>query len=108
MPFTATIQIIVTPLPDNDVWFINSESWTNYWQNISGLVTITAAANSKYIPVAFDNTIPMQDINIDGNDIFLPSLAAFRSLQAQVAALDASYQDLRTQMKAAGIIAEAQ
>lgn len=104
----AQLQLSVPPLPDTEVWFINAAAWTIYWQNIIMQATFNPAPVALYVPSPFDNTAPVQDLNIDGVDIFVPSLAQFNSLKAQVAALDAAFQDMRTQMKDAGYISNSQ
>lgn len=105
---TATLQLNVPPLPDNDYWFINAAAWSNYWQNIVMTATFNPAANAIYVPSPFDPTTATDDFNIDGVEYYVPSLAMFNSLKAQVAALDASFQDLRAAMKTAGFIQNSQ
>jgi len=108
MALTAQLALVVPALPDNDYWFINAAAWSNYWQGIQMTATFTPAANAKYVPSPFDNTTNTELLNIDGVEVYLPSLAQFNTLKAQVAALDQSYQDLRTAMKTAGYIQESQ
>lgn len=108
MALTATLQLQVPALPDNDYWFINAAAWSNYWQNIQMTAEFQPAANTKYIPSPFDPTTPVELLNIDGVEHYLPSLARFISLQTQLAALDNSFQDLRTSLKTAGYITNAQ
>ena len=105
---TATLALKVPALPDNDFWFINSASWTNYWQGIMMTATFNPAVNTKYVPSPFDPNTDVDNFTVDGVEYYVPSLARFQSLQAQVAALDNSFQDLRTAMKTAGFIQEAQ
>lgn len=105
---TAQLALVVPALPDNDYWFINAAAWSNYWQGIQMTAEFAPATNIKYIPSPFDNTTATELLNIDGVEHYFPSLAMFNSLKAQVAALDASFQDLRTAMKTAGFISEAQ
>jgi len=108
MALTAQLALVVPALPDADFWFINAASWSNYWQGIQMTANFAAAANAKYVPSPFDPTTDIDNFNVDGVDYFVPSLARFASLQAQVAALDAAFQDMRTAMKTAGYIQESQ
>lgn len=101
---TAEIIINVPDLPDADIWFANSAAWTNYWRNLVGEVTFNPAATTIYVPVNFDNTLPPADFIVDDIHNVVPTIAQFNSLVAQLAALAASYQALRTQLKDAGFI----
>jgi|SRR5215813_10516359 len=104
MALTASLRLVVPALPDDDVWFLNAAAWSNYWQNINMAATFDAYPNQKYVPSAFDNTLSYEMIIIDDVHIAVPSQAQFDSLKAQVAALDDSYQRLRTDLKDAGFI----
>lgn len=104
----AEIVINIPDLPDADVWFANSAAWSNYWRNLTAEVTLNPAATTIYVPVNFDNTLPPADFIVDDVHNVVATKAQFDSLVAQVAALAASYQALRTQLKDAGIITAAQ
>lgn len=108
MSLTATISISVPALPDNDIWFANAAAWSNYWENIPASVTINPAATAIYTPQPADLTLPIYDIQINGVDQNVPSLALVQSLYNQLAAVDQCLQDLRSQLKAAGLITQAQ
>lgn len=109
MPLTATISLNVQPLPVNDTWFANAAAWSNYWANQQGQVAINAIATTIYIPQPADNTLPIYDLKTaDGIDHSVPSLEMFQSLFNQVAAIDTSLQLLRTALKNAGLITNAQ
>ena len=105
---TATINLNVTPLPDIGIWFANASAWNNYWNNISGTVTINPAATSLYVPVPYNSALLFCRINIDGADYNLMTDIQLTSLLGQLNALDAAVQDLRTQLKTAGYITNAQ
>lgn len=104
----VNLVITPTPLPDNDVWFINSAAWTAYWGSIPATASISPAATAIYVPQPFNAALPPTDFVIDGVDNVVPSIAQFNSLLAQVTAVDQCLQDLRTQLKAAGLISNAQ
>lgn len=106
MNFTATIT--VPALPDNDVWFLNSAAWQNYWQNISLDAELDEIDNEVYVYSNYDTAIPEPIVWIEGDQYFLVSKAQFDSLKAQVAALDASYRQLRLELQTAGILKNAQ
>lgn len=108
MPITAVVEIIVPDLPDADIWFANAAAWSNYWRNLGAEITINPVATTVYVPVNFDNTLPPADFVVDDVHNVVPTIEQFNSLQQQVAALAASYQDLRQQLKDAGFITNAQ
>lgn len=108
MALTATIVLEVPPLPDADVWFANADAWLNYWRDIGATVTFDSAENALYVPVAFDNLIEYIAIDVNGDVFNLVPQAMFESLKARLDAMEASYQDLRTAMKDADFIEEAQ
>lgn len=105
---TATISIVVPDLPDADVWFANNAAWSNYWNNISGEVTLDPATTTIYIPVAYDDSLVAVAFNIDGIDYLVVSQLQFNSLLAKVNAIDTAFQNLRTELKDAGFIDNAQ
>ena len=109
MAITFSFSLNVTPLPDNDIWFANAAAWSNYWaQQTGGTVTLNPIATTIYTPQPFDNTLLVEDIRIDGVDHNLPSLAMFQSLVNAFVACDNALKDLRSQLKAAGLITNAQ
>lgn len=107
MGLLATLSFNVPPLADDSDWFVNAAAWSNYWAAVPATVNITAAFTATYIPQPFDNTKEVYDLVIDGVDKNIPSLDLFTSLVNQVAALDATVQNLRTALKNAGIITNA-
>jgi hypothetical protein len=104
MALNITVSLNVPDLPDSDFWFLNSAAWSNYWTGIIGSATINPIVTNTYVPVPFDNTQPVYDLQVDGVDKNMPSLALFNSLVQEVAALDASYQDLKAKLVAGGLI----
>jgi hypothetical protein len=105
---TASIQFNIPALPDNDIWFANSQAWSNYWNGIAATATLSPAATALYVPVPYNNALVYCRIDIDGQDYNLVTDAMLTSLLGQLNALDAAVQDLRTQMKTAGYITNAQ
>ncbi len=105
---TATVSIVVPALPDSDVWFANNAAWANYWKGISGDVELDAADTTIYVPVAYNAALVPCAINVDGVDYLLVTTAMFASLMAQITALDTALQNMRSEMKDAGYITEAQ
>lgn len=108
MPLTANIVLIVPPLPDADVWFANAAAWANYWRNITAQVQFDSATNALYVPVPLNTLIEYVAIDIGGTIYNLVPQAMFESLRDRVNAMEANYQDLRTAMKNAGFISQAQ
>jgi hypothetical protein len=108
MAITATISVNVSALPDNAIWFANSAAWSNYWSDITADVEVDAVANTIYDPEPYNNALQHYTLNVDGVDVPLATKLQIDSLIAQVAALDASYQQLRTEMRNAGYLENAQ
>ena len=108
MALTATISVNVPALPDNDIWFANAAAWNNYWQDITADVDLIPATTTVYAAVAFDDTLPVHDFIIDSVNYVVPSKAMFDSLVARVDALNAAFETMRTQMRTAGYITNAQ
>lgn len=104
----GTANLNVTPLPDNDIWFANSQAWTNYWKTINLTLSFNPAATSKYVSVPFDASLQPCYQNIDGKDYVLITNEMFTSLMNRLNALEQSYQDFRTQLRAASFITNAQ
>jgi hypothetical protein len=108
MALTARINLVVPDLPDADVWFANAAAWKNYWRNIGAEVEFDAAATTIYVPVAYNNALVPFFTVVDGFNYVLVTTAMFESLMNRVNAMEASFQDLRTQMRDAGFITNAQ
>lgn len=105
---TASISVNVTPLPDNAVWFANAAAWNNYWANITADVEFDPAATTIYAPSPYNDALVPYTLNVDGVETTVPTIAMFNSLKAQVAVLDSEFQLMRTQMRTAGYITNAQ
>jgi hypothetical protein len=108
MAFTITFKLNVDPLPDMDYWFVNAAAWSNYWAHQGGTATLDAVPTSLYVPVPTDTDLPIYDLQVEGQDNKVPSEQLFESLYNQVVALDLAFQDLRTQLRDAGLITNAQ
>lgn len=108
MPITAIVTLNVPDLPDADVWFANAAAWKNYWRQQIANVTIEPAATTLYVPSAYDTSLVPFYTNIDGVDYVLVTTAMFDSLMNRLDTLENSYQALRTQLKDAGLITNAQ
>lgn len=108
MPLTATISITVPALPDNDIWFANSAAWSNYWEDITGDVTLDPVATTVYVPAPYDDNLAPHDLTVDDMQYVFPTIEQFASLVAQVAAVDNCLQLLRTQLRTGGLITNAQ
>jgi hypothetical protein len=108
MSFTVTFTLNVAPLPDMDYWFINPAAWSNYWANQGGTAIINAIATTLYVPVPTDTTLEIEDLQVNGVDIYVPSMDLFISLYNQVQAIDTGLQATRTQLRDGGLITNAQ
>jgi len=108
MAFTVTFVLNVDPLPDLDYWFINAAAWSNYWADQGGTATINAIPTTIYVPVPTDTTLTVEDFQVNGVDIYIPSMDLFVSLYNQLQAVDQNLQDLRTQLRDGGLITNAQ
>ena len=108
MALTANIVLVVPTLPDADIWFANAAAWTNYWRNITAEANFDGADTTIYVPVPYDTALEPAHLNMDGVEYDLVTIQMFQSLQSRYDALEASYEDLRTQLKDAGLITNAQ
>lgn len=108
MAFTISFRLNVDPLPDMDYWFVNAAAWSTYWADQGGEAVIDAIPTTIYVPVPTDTGLPVQDLLVNGEDVYVPTMELFISLYNQVQAVDQCLQDLRTQLKDGGIITEAQ
>lgn len=109
MALTASLSLTVPALPDNDVWFANSAAWTNYWHGITMSADFTPAATTVYVPQTFiwnDNNAT--SMIIDGVETYIINKTQFDALLLQLNTLDQCVQDMRTQLKTAGYIDNAQ
>lgn len=106
MALSVTIQLNVTPLADNQVWFADAESWLNYWRALNLEATFDPAENAVYTDVPFNTGLPYLDISGGVGDV--PTQDQFESLLADYAALKTAYRNLILTLKAAGYIEEAE
>lgn len=108
MGLQATVNLNAPDLPNTGVWFANAAAFKNYMATIEGTVDIASADNAKYVPQAYDDLLPVAALTIDGVDYLLVTSDMFNSLKAKLDALDTSYQNMRTELKATGLLTEAQ
>jgi hypothetical protein len=108
MAIDASVQIIVPDLPDASIWFANAAAWKNYWKNITAEITFDGANTTIYVPFPYDVTLNPAYMVIDGVNYALVTVDMFNSMMNRLNALESSYQDLRTQLKDASIITNAQ
>lgn len=108
MPIAFTFTLNPTPLSDNEVWFANAAAWNNYFKNVPASATMDAIITTVYAPTVYDATLVTYDFDIDGVPKYVPSKAQFDSLLASHSALDAAFQAMRTQLRNAGLITQAQ
>ena len=110
---TATVNLNIAELPENDVWFANAAAWNNYWDNVEAEVDFDPIVTTLYVPVAYNtgyHPIANAIQNPDGSTTvqIFPTMDMFTSLRAQITALDSAVQTMRTELKNAGLITEAQ
>lgn len=106
---TAQINVNVTPLPDNDIWFLNAAAWNTYWSNVTADVDIDALATTLYVPVPYNTAIQPYAMANDQDVVTkLTTLDQFNSLKAQLQALDNAFQTMRTELRNGGLITNAQ
>ena len=91
-----------------DYWFVNAAAWSNYWADQGGTATLDAVPTTIYVPVPTDTSLTVEDLLVNGVDVYVPSMDIFVSLYNQVQAVDQCLQNLRTQLKDAGLITNAQ
>ena len=110
---TSTFTFLVTPLSDGEIWFANSAAWNSYWANIQATVSIDAATTTTYgVSKQANNKVYVEvvtyytlNVDLDGDGVpetyDIPTKAAFDTLNSIV-------KDMRTAMKNAGLLKEAQ
>ena len=108
MALTANINLNVPALPDVGIAFVNAAAWNTYWSAVGGVVTLNPANTNLYVPIVYDNTNPPYELIVNGVPHVLVTVAMFQSLLNEVQALDNAFQDMRTQLKTAGLITQAQ
>lgn len=105
---TASINLDVPALPENDVWFANAAAWSNYWANIDVSVTFDGADTTAYAESAFDSSLKYIAIpDSNGGLIELPTRAQFDSLLLAYQTLNTSIKAMRAALADAGIITNA-
>lgn len=108
MAINASFVLSVTPLPETDAWFVNSDAWTNYWANVEGEIIFEAIPTSVYVESPFDTNLAPDEIVIDDTVFDVCTIDQLASLVAMVNALNNSYKLLRTALRDAGLITNAQ
>jgi len=105
MALTASINLNVTPLPDNDVWFANAQAWTNYWKNTVAQANFDPAVTSAYVAVPWNTALTPVTFNMPDNvNLLLVTVDMYNNMKARLDALNQAFSDLKAQMKAAGFI----
>lgn len=105
---TFTLTLNVPELPENDIWFANANAWYNYFRSVSAEASVDATTVQLYSPVAYNDALEGSAFYIDDTLYNVPTTEQFNSLKAQLAALDSSYKQLRTELRDAGYIDKAQ
>jgi hypothetical protein len=107
--FTATINLNVPALPDNDVAFLNNAAWQNYWANVNLQAAFgTNADTTLYVEHAFDPALDNVQFVFNNITYSVPSIDQFNSLLAAYEALNTSYKELRDVLKTNGFITNSQ
>lgn len=106
---TAEINVNITPLSDNTIWFANAAAWNTYWSNITANVDIDALDTTIYAPVNYSSGLQPYAFQLDdGPVVVLATNEMFTSLLAKVNALDNAFQLMRTELRNEGLITNAQ
>lgn len=108
MALTASGILAVPALQDNTIWFANAASWNNYWRDVTFDATFDPAETTLYVPSVYDDTLPAVAYSIGGIDYSLVTVAMFISLKTRLDTLEIAFQNMRTEMRDAGLITEAQ
>lgn len=101
-----SISFSVPALSDTDIWFANAAAWSNYWAGVSGTATMSPIAVSTYTASAYNTALEPAVMNIGGVDYVLVTQAMLNSLLTRVDTLNASYEALRSELIAGGLIVE--
>lgn len=101
---TATISLVVPPLEDNEIAFVDAAAWNNYFNNLTGDVTIDPLTVTGYTAIPFDTGLPPYSLTVDSEEFVFPTLTQFNSLRDAYNALASNYQLLRNELYAGGLI----
>jgi len=101
---TATVSLNVTPLVDNEIAFANAAAWNDYFNNLTGEVTLEAITTSGYTDSPYDDTLQPHQLTVDAQVYVFPTQQMFTKLKDQVSNLDQNYIALRSELYAAGLI----
>jgi len=104
MSITFTINLNVTPLTDNTIAFANAAAWNNYFNALSADAEMEPVVVTGYSDSPYDDTLTPHSLTVDSTNYIFPTLDQFNSLKAQLQTLDASYQTMRQELYAAGLI----
>lgn len=105
---TATVSINLPELSDNTVAFANAAAWNTYFSNITAAVDFDAVSTTLYVPVDYDTGLQPEAFQLGDTTYILPTKAMFDSLLAAFNALNSNYETLRTELRNAGLITNAQ
>lgn len=106
---SVTFSLNVPALPDNDVWFANAAAWSNYWSGISVAGTLDSVDTVIYAASAYNSALEPFYLNLDGvTTHILVTQDMFTSLLNRVNALNSAFETMRTELRNAGLITNAQ
>lgn len=108
MPITASVSFNVTPLPDGDVWFANAAAWNNYWANIVADIDIDPIDTILYAASVYSAGAGVYVLNIDGVEHRLVTEEMHTSLLNRLNTLNSAFETMRTELRNAGLITNAQ
>jgi hypothetical protein len=100
--FITNLQVPI--LPENEVWFLNSAAWTNYWASINIQGSFDAYGNVAYAESIYDNSLMGYNLNYGEVAYAFPSQAQFNSLLAAYQTLNINYKNLRADLVAIGLL----
>lgn len=109
MSLSVNISLDVPPLSDTDVWWANAAAWSEYWRDINLQASFDSVTNTLYVPSAYNLALVSPVITADDNTQWsLATKQQMESLLLKVNTLDANYQTLRNELKAAGLLDNSQ
>ena len=110
MALEATLTIAAPALIDNTIWFTNAASWNNYWASVPATVSISAIDTTRYTERTYNTGLSAGApiMNIAGVDYIVVTKPMFDDLLAMVNNLNDSYKTMRNELRAGGIITNAQ
>ena len=99
----ATVSLNVPALADSDIWFANSQAWSNYWAAVPAQIDIEIDTTA-YVAYTYNGSLVPANLKIDGIDYALVTMAQYNDMKSRVDTLNTAFELLKTELRNAGLI----